>query len=810
MTPASSANLLSETGAATGFADGFGTRVRLSEGPASQPLDMLQLSAPLVAAPGFDFALRERVSRLTNFRHAYYARVRRVDRLDAGATLGLVSDAQSGARLSHVLEIAHKYNLDLDVNAALCLLRQIVPAVAMLHQNARDVSHGAIAPERVVVTSNARVVMVEYVLGAAVESLGYSRERLWKELRVAVPPGAGTPRLNHRVDVMQIGVVALALVLGRPLKDDDLRDLVAQLASATESSVMGGRQPISDPLRRWLSRALQLDPRGSFESALEAQLALDDVLSGVAGYIAAPVALESFLAQYEECAAKATPQPPPVSPATRPAASAPFDRTAEQGVTDLDVEPESDRATTPDAAPAPRVAVPLRPAKLGIAKVSANAPAVPSFRAVAAPSPTAPPIETPALSIAGPPPIAQAPEQTAPVATRHDSLSILSRPAPQPAQPTAVAHGSTSLPSAGEQSEEGPSFDDEAALRAQFLAVSGDNPGGGPGKWRLAAVALGLVALAEGAFIGWTMFGGAPLSADRGTLKVDSKPAGAQVKIDGEGKGATPLSVTLGSGAHVLEISAGGEPRVIPITIAGGETFSQYIELAGNATMGRLAIQSTPAGATVLVDGQPRGVTPLDLADVTAGEHEIVVDLNGQRVRQAVSVSGGVTTTLNLPMTAAGGSAAPSQELAAGLLPAAPTVGQVHVQVPFEMQVLEQGAPIGVTSNRLPLSPGAHDLEIVSETLAFRTKVRVDVVAGRTTRVPVALPKGTVHLNATPWAEVWVDGKKVGDTPIGNLPLTIGPHEIVFRHPELGEQAHAATVTAGAPVRLSVDLTRKP
>ncbi len=48
----------------------------------------------------------------------------------------------------------------------------------------------------------------------------------------------------------------------------------------------------------------QLDAGGAFESALEAQLALDDVLSGDAGYIAAPVALESFLTRYNECALK--------------------------------------------------------------------------------------------------------------------------------------------------------------------------------------------------------------------------------------------------------------------------------------------------------------------------------------------------------------------------------------------------------------------------------------------------------------------------------------------------------------------------
>src|SRR5690606_5415150 len=243
--------------------------------------------------------------------------------------------------------------------------------------------------------------------------------------------------------------------------------------------------------------------------------------------------------------------------------------------------------------------------------------------------------------------------------------------------------------------------------------------------------------------------------------------------------------------------------------LAGGETLSQYIELAGAvASFGRLSIASTPAGANVLVNGQPRGVTPLELPEVEPGEHEIVLEHNGRRVRQAVNVAAGTTTNLALSLEGP-----PVTELAAGMLPspsAVPALGHLVVQVPFEMRVLSRGAQIGLTSGRLALPPGTHELEIVSDTLDFRTTARVDIVAGRTTRLPITLPKGVVHLNATPWAEVWIDGQKVGETPIGNLPVTIGPHEVVFRHPELGEQVHAATVTASAPLRLSVDLTRKP
>jgi len=50
------------------------------------------------------------------------------------------------------------------------------------------------------------------------------------------------------------------------------------------------------------------------------------------------------------------------------------------------------------------------------------------------------------------------------------------------------------------------------------------------------------------------------------------------------------------------------------------------------------------------------------------------------------------------------------------------------------------------------------------------------------------------------------DGRHVGETPIGNLAVAIGPHEVVFRHPQLGEKRQAVSVTLNAPVRVSVDM----
>jgi serine/threonine-protein kinase len=64
-------------------------------------------------------------------------------------------------------------------------------------------------------------------------------------------------------------------------------------------------------------------------------------------------------------------------------------------------------------------------------------------------------------------------------------------------------------------------------------------------------------------------------------------------------------------------------------------------------------------------------------------------------------------------------------------------------------------------------------------------------------------------VNAQPWADVWIDGERIGETPIGNVSVPIGSHEIVFRHPQLGEQVVRATVTAGQAAKVSVDMRKR-
>jgi hypothetical protein len=284
-----------------------------------------------------------------------------------------------------------------------------------------------------------------------------------------------------------------------------------------------------------------------------------------------------------------------------------------------------------------------------------------------------------------------------------------------------------------------------------------------------------------------------------GTVVVTTNPPGAQVLLDGTPQGVSPTTLTVAAGTHLLELRGAGEPRTMSLDVAAGAQLSQYIEMAkGPLAAGSLQVRTDPAGVKVSVDGVARGSSPLIVADLAPGEHTVVLEGDSGSTRQIVTVEAGATASLvaNLANPQSG---------------AASSGGWISVSTPKTVQLFEDGRLLGSSdSERLMVPAGSHQLDIVNDALGYRNSRTVQVYAGKVSAIRIEFPKGTIALNAVPWADVWIDGEKVGETPIGNLPLTIGTHEVIFRHPDLGEQRQLTTVTLTAPTRLSVDMRKKP
>lgn len=707
------------------FEDGFGER-RYTTGTVNEPLEVLKLSSVLSSVSSFDFALRERGARLAGFRHESYARVRSIELDRRTSALVVVSDHVPGIRLSTILAEVHKRPVPLEINAVRHLIRQLVSAAAALQEAAPEVSNGAIAPQRLIITPAGRLIVVEYVLGAALEQLAYSRARYWRELGVALPGSVGSPQFDARADVTQIGAVALALILGRPLTTDEYPERLPDLIKgATLRSVMGGLDPLPPGLREWLHRALQLDQWESFTSPADARTSLDEAF-GNENTVAELGALHVFLARYAPVDA-----PPEDNIAPRLEAMKAF----------LARYP-SRRATTGTSTSAPNEA-PL-----------ASAPAVEPL-----PKPEPEPILTPA--------------EPADVPAAEPARAEVASVAPEPA-PHAKETSGTTVSYAEDRRSAAPVL---ASHRLRILlAVAG------------ALLALGIV-LAVVYF--------RPSSAPAtGTLSVGTSPAGISVFVDGTAHGVTPLGVELPPGEHVIELRTATERRRIPVTLTAGGQVSQYFEFARPAqASGELLVRTDPLGASVTVDGKYVGRSPVSVPDLAAGTHTVVLQHDIGTLTERVLIEDGRTASLVVSM---GG----TQKSAAA--------GWIRLDVPAEVQVFENGRRIGASDlERIMLPVGRHDLEFVNNALGFRVYRAVQVSAGQVSSVRLEWPRGSMAVNAIPWAEVLVDGNRVGETPIGNITVPIGTHEVVFRHPDLGERRMTVTVTTGEPVKVGVDLRSK-
>lgn len=324
--------------------------------------------------------------------------------------------------------------------------------------------------------------------------------------------------------------------------------------------------------------------------------------------------------------------------------------------------------------------------------------------------------------------------------------------------------------------------------------------------WVFTAFAVLLAALGAGSYAlrNYPL----PWAARTGVVTFDTVPGGVDVFVGEKSIGRTPTTVALAPGTYDVRLGSGPRARPLKVAVTAGTSVVQHYEMAPSPAAapatGALRIQSEPANLPVLFDGVEKGVSPVVIERVEPGDHDVAVRRQQSVIKQVVHVVAGEKTSVIISSAAIMSSAAPKPE--AGLV----TAGWLMATAPIPLRVKEGGRLIGSTDvDKLMLSSGEHDLEFSNEALGFHVTRRVNISAGKTTASSIAVPNGSLSLNALPWADVYVDGNHLGQTPLGNLPLAIGTHEVVFRHPDLGERKETVTVTALTPARLGVDLRKK-
>ena len=134
---------------------------------------------------------------------------------------------------------------------------------------------------------------------------------------------------------------------------------------------------------------------------------------------------------------------------------------------------------------------------------------------------------------------------------------------------------------------------------------------------------------------------------------------------------------------------------------------------------GGLAVTSDPSGAAVVVDGQPRGLTPITIEGLAAGTHAVSVMSAKGTVERSVVVSIGQTATVDASIYS----------------------GWLALFSPIEIQVFDGKRLLRLDDrNRVMLSPGQHDLRFSNRALGYEERRVVEMKPGEVTPLTVVPP----------------------------------------------------------------------
>lgn len=237
-----------------GLSDGLGDRLLMSDNTSATSLELLRFKSEFSYAPAFESGLRQRVADLATLAHPGFGVVRSVEWLGRNEGLAMISNQVVGRRLSDVLRDARGPRF------AASLIRQLIPALAALEAHGEGFSHGLVTPERIVITPDGRLVLIEHVLGSVLADIHMTAGRLTSDFGMSVYHLEPGERHGSASDVAQVAHLAVLLLTGQRM---DVEHVAPALHHAGAPAY----------LRRWLESALLIDGPG-FKSARAAEDAL--------------------------------------------------------------------------------------------------------------------------------------------------------------------------------------------------------------------------------------------------------------------------------------------------------------------------------------------------------------------------------------------------------------------------------------------------------------------------------------------------------------------------------------------------------
>ena len=275
-----------------------------------------------------------------------------------------------------------------------------------------------------------------------------------------------------------------------------------------------------------------------------------------------------------------------------------------------------------------------------------------------------------------------------------------------------------------------------------------------------------------------------------GECYISSNIEGSSVWIDNEKvEGVTPLIVRdLPTGSHTIRLEKGEYVADGVVDIKFNEIAKVDLEM--RLAKGGLTVITEPAGAHVSVDDQYKGITPLDIKEVSAGTHMIKIKKDGYSlIEKEIYVSGNKEDKFFESLKPLGMVAFTSN----------PPGAKIFIDEKY----------IGKTPLKWHLDGGSHHVAVNAEEY-YEKNINIDVRPGKEDVVDVALEQyPLVTITSKPAeAAIYLDDRKIGKTP-ASVRLPVGVHDLVLEKENHLKKVTMFTVKKGGNNEVNEELIRQ-
>ena len=214
------------------------------------------------------------------------------------------------------------------------------------------------------------------------------------------------------------------------------------------------------------------------------------------------------------------------------------------------------------------------------------------------------------------------------------------------------------------------------------------------------------------------------------------------------------------------------------------------VQLAMRPAFGSVSVNSTPSGARVFINGKDTGKkTPCVLNEVTSGSNAIRLSLQDYAPgNTTVTVSDGQTANVNMSLE--------------------PRFASVTINSLPGASIKVNGTVKGTSTYKANLSEGFYDIEITLASHETVTK-QIEVVANMPQTIdlkPVPI-YGTLDVISDPMdADITINGKSYGVTPITIDKILIGDYDVMLSKKGYASTTQRVTVSKGASASVDVKL----